>query len=399
MRVKRESDALVVGAGPVGMLAALSLAERGLAVQIIDKAYRGSMHSYALALHPESLRLLDAYGIVDELLKQGQRVDRLAFYEGNDRVGGVDFSKLDEPFQFVLVVPQSALEDALVGALKKRKIRVLWNYQATRIEQDDGGVTATVALMEKQSTGYPIAHTEWVVAKEYATRVAFVVGADGYHSFVRTALGIPFRDLDGAETFAVYEFPEGREFQHEARVVFSNDTVNVVWPLGSDRSRWSFQVDPRSQTPLETETLAKLIVERAPWFGTQTGRLLWAANVMFERKLAERFGSGRVWLAGDAAHITGPIGAQSMNVGLSEAHDLAERMSNVHKGGSLELLEQYGNERHVEWLNLLGQTGDLAQVDDRASWVKDHMTSLRSCVPASGAQLRTLLGQIGVTAA
>ena len=231
MHMKRESDALVIGAGPVGLFAALSLAERGLAVQVIDKEWRGSTHSYALALHPESLRLLDEYAVTDELLAQGHRVDHLAFYDGDDRVGALGFSTLDEPFPFVLVVPQSALERALENALKHRRVRILWNHQALHIEQDGRGVSTNVARMDKESTGYPIAHTEWVVAKEYDTRAAFVVGADGYHSFVRERLGLRFTDLGGAETFSVYEFGHSVGFEREARVVFHNGTVNVVWPL------------------------------------------------------------------------------------------------------------------------------------------------------------------------
>src|SRR5512134_589408 len=142
MVLQGETQVLVIGAGPVGQFVALSLAQRGLKVDVLDEQWRGSVHSYALALHPLSLSLLDECGAADELIRAGERIDRVAFYRGRDRVGEVDFSRLDGPFPFVLVVPQSSLEQALEQQLRQSKVRVWWNHQALSIEQDGARVVA-----------------------------------------------------------------------------------------------------------------------------------------------------------------------------------------------------------------------------------------------------------------
>jgi 2-polyprenyl-6-methoxyphenol hydroxylase-like FAD-dependent oxidoreductase len=381
----------------VGLFAALSLSERGLSVQIIDKEWRGSTHSYALALHPQTLRLLDEYGAANDLLQEGHRVERIALYGERERIATLDFSALGGAFPFVLVTPQSALERALEAKLKERKIKVFWNHQALGLEQDGKGVTARVGRMEKYSAGYPVAHTEWAIAKEFEVRSRFLVGADGCHSFARRSVEGEFEEHGAVETFVVFEFPAHMDSLHEARMVFHDGTTNVVWPLGDERGRWSFQVDRDSSKPPELVNLRELISARAPWFQPQIEKIHWSTTVLFEKRLVDRFGRRRIWLAGDAAHMTGPVGAQSMNIGLREAHDLAERFSAIHKGGgSLELLESYQNERKTEWEKLLGIEASLKTTSDAPDWIGKHPARILPCIPASGEDLQQLLKQIGL---
>jgi len=396
--VKRETDVLVIGAGPVGLFAALSLVERGLEVQIVDKDWRGATHSYALALHPQSLRMLDDYGAVDALLERGYKVERLAVYRGDERVGELDFTALGGPFPFLLVAPQSALEHSLEQRLKDRKVKVAWNHQALSVQQNGEGVAAKIGRMEKYSTGYPVAHTEWMVAREYTTKASFAIGADGYHSFVRKGLASDFEHVGSAECFSVYEFPSPIEFGSEARVVFHKDSTNVVWPLSEERGRWSFQVQEDAPAAPTLEALHELIRTRAPWFSSRVGELSWHTNALFERRLARDFGSEHIWLAGDAAHITGPVGGQSMNVGLLEAHDLAERFSAIHKGAArTETLAGYAEQRRAEWSQLLGLAGGPQATGAAPEWARELAPRLLPCIPASGEDLRKLLEQIGLT--
>jgi 2-polyprenyl-6-methoxyphenol hydroxylase-like FAD-dependent oxidoreductase len=398
MAVKRETDVLVIGAGPVGMFAALNLVERGLDVQIVDKDWRGSAHSYALALHPDSLRLLAGCGAAAALLEQAYKVEQIAVYRGDERVGALDFTSLGGSYPFLLIAPQSALEHALEQQLKERKVPVLWNHQALTVRQDGKGVAAKIGRMEKYSTGYPVARTEWMIAKEYETRAAFLVGADGYHSFVRKNLPVEYEHVGPAEAFSVYEFPSPIEFPHEGRVVFHDESTNVLWPLGRERLRWSFQVDEKQPAAPTPQALRELIRARAPWYRTQAGEITWHTTALFERRLVDRFGQERVWLAGDAAHTTGPVGGQSMNVGLREAHDLAERFSSILKsGGSFDLLAGYQSERRAEWSRLLG-LGEAMQATSAApGWARELAARILPCVPAAGEDLRTLLEQIGLT--
>ena len=390
--LKRETDVLVVGAGPVGLFTALSLVERGLEVVVIDKDWRGAAQSYALALHPQSLRLLDEYGVTRSLMEQGHRVERVVFYGGERRVGELDVAALGGAFPFVLVVPQSELERALQERLAQRRVKVLWNHQLLAFDATDGVVTAKIARMEKYSTGYPIAHTEWMVAKEHVLTAEHIVGADGYRSLVRERIGAAFEHVGSAECFSVYEFQAPIAAAGEAHVVLHPDSTNVLWPMGKGRGRFSFQVDEKQPGVDTVEALQTLLRARAPWFAAEVGAIDWHSNALFERCLAQRFVGERAWLAGDAAHLTGPVGSQSMNVGLREAHDLAVRISAIdERGGANELAAGYATERREEWSALLGLTGGLRPTATAPDWARELAPRLLPCIPASGDDLRHLL--------
>ncbi|MCA8962291.1 MAG: FAD-dependent monooxygenase, partial [Planctomycetes bacterium] len=114
-------------------------------------------------------------------------------------------------------------------------------------------------------------------------------------------------------------------------------------------------------------------------------------------RLAHRFGRHRAWLAGDAAHLTGPIGMQSMNVGLREGYELAWRIAEVlHHGGSPELLEEYGRDFQDEWRTLLGFDGGLRVRESTDPWVASRTQRILPCLPASGEHLARLAHQLNL---
>jgi 2-polyprenyl-6-methoxyphenol hydroxylase-like FAD-dependent oxidoreductase len=391
----RESEALVVGAGPVGLVTALSLVDHDIGVQVIDEEWRGASHSYALALHPGSLRLLHAMGVGESILERGRRIDRLVFYESDEPMGEIDLTEVGGRFPFALVVPQNVLESVLVELLEARGGKVLWNHRLSAMTPESSSVKSRVARMEKTSGGYPIAHTEWNVAGEYDVASSFVVGADGYHSYVRKALGSRFEHRGDAETFSVFEFPCDLDLENEARVVFHRGTTNVLWPLPEGRARFSFEV-PQSEPALPTlEALTGLLRSRAPWF-PPPAEIAWTATALFERRVVDRFGDGRVWLAGDAAHVTGPVGAQSMNIGLREALDLADAIATAVDDRDVQrAFAAYGAERSAEWHSLLAARMQCR--DDASPWARRRAAAILPCVPASGADLYMLLRQIGLS--
>ena len=118
-----------------------------------------------------------------------------------------------------------------------------------------------------------------------------------------------------------------------------------------------------------------------------------------DRRLAERFGEDRIWLAGDAAHLTGPAGIQSMNVGLQEAHDLANLMAdNLQDKATLADLERYERRDHERWRFLLGLEGGIAAGPDADDWVRLYGERLISCLPAAGSDLDALMRQLNAPA-
>lgn len=394
---QQKTEVLVVGAGPVGLFTALSLATRGISVTIVDKRWRTHGHSYALALHADSLHLLDNIAMAQELIMSGHMVNKLVFYDGMDRKSDVVLSQLETDFPYVLVLPQSSLEWALESRLQQRKIKVLWNHEVTNIQHDGDHLIADITRYDKQSLGYPIARTEWVVDKQFKTRASHIVGADGYNSRIRDHLGVNYRTFGDPLLFTVMEFYAALDFQHEARVVLDDNSMNVLWPMTDKRCRWTFQIDDLSQHAPTSEKLKDLVQERAPWFTTEPSSIIWSSSVQFESRLADRFAHQNIWLAGDAAHLTGPIGAQSMNVGLREAHEVAWRITKIlREGGSQDLVDSYNEERFQEWGRLLGLEGKLACAEDTDDWMKKHSLDILSSLPASGDNLTMLLAQIGM---
>ena len=138
-----------------------------------------------------------------------------------------------------------------------------------------------------------------------------------------------------------------------------------------------------------------MIAERATWFRGRIDQINWRIMVRFERRLAKLFGQNRVWLAGDAGHLTGPAGMHSMNVGLREALDLAAILAGVlRQGNSTDKLQDYNRQRIAEWRSLLGLGDGLMPLDQADSWVRRCSDRLLPCIPASGADLDALLRQI-----
>ena len=146
---------------------------------------------------------------------------------------------------------------------------------------------------------------------------------------------------------------------------------------------------------LGEEKLEELMAERAPWLEARVGDITWSVAVRFERRLARSFGRENVWLAGDSGHVTSPVGVQSMNVGLREADELADVICRIQRGTAApEIVEAYNLERQQEWRSLLGLEGNLAPAAGAEAWVGERAQRILACVPASGRDLRALLGQI-----
>jgi 2-polyprenyl-6-methoxyphenol hydroxylase-like FAD-dependent oxidoreductase len=396
MSTDRDHQVLVVGAGPVGLMTALGLAERGVNVRIIEKEWRPTLHSFALALHPETVRNLEEFGLAHELTAMGRKLGKVGFFNGGGQIGEIDFAALQSAHPYLLVVPQSTLETALEEKLRSRKIQVEWNHQALAFHQDSQGVQVEIAELEKVSLGYPIARSEWAIRRKNRVNVDYVVAADGYRSSTRQSLGIRYADYGHAQTFFVFEFPYSKEMPSEMRVVLGEGHSNVFWPIEQGRGRWSFEVDMSETETPDIDRFRRLLQERAPWFSPAPESIYWSTLIRFDRRLAETCGEGRVWLAGDAVHATGPIGIQSMNVGLREAGLIARNLASALQGGGESGLAGYESSCRTEWLELLGVAGGPSVTAEAPAWVQADPDRIIPCIPGSGEELGKLLSQIGM---
>ena len=395
-----DPEVLVVGAGPVGLVAALFLQKYGVRVEIVDTHLRTTQHSYALAIHPRTLRILDEAGLSEGLIGAGRKLTKVAYYEGLERRAEIDYSALASKHPYLLVIRQSLLERAAEEALRRKKLKVLWGHRLQALAVDGGSLRAEIAKLDQVASGYPIARSEWVVVRNETIRPAYVIGADGYDSAVRRMSGIEMTEHGAGQFFSVYEIEAAGELPAEARVILDPDLTSVYWPLEEGRCRWGFQIRDSAEHSTSMERLGQLIAARAPWCTARPTQIYWSTLGLFERRLTRSFGKGGVWLAGDAAHHAAPVGVHSMNSGLVEARELAERISRIQRAaGPPSLLQEFATETHQSWQGLLGTGREVRALPGADPWVRQTAARILECIPASGDDLEPLLEQIGLTTA
>jgi 2-polyprenyl-6-methoxyphenol hydroxylase-like FAD-dependent oxidoreductase len=392
-----DPEVLVVGAGPVGLVAALFLQQHGVRVQIIDTHKRTNQHSYALAIHPRTLETLADAGIADQLVRAGRKVTTVAFYDGRQCRASVDYAALASKYPYLLVLRQSVLERTVEDALGRHQLHVRWGHRLQALSTDAATIHAEVATLDQVATGYPVARTDWVVARTETLRPAYVIGADGYDSSVRRMSGIEMDSHGPGHVFSIYEIEATGELPSEVRVMLDPELTSVYWPLEDGRCRFGFEIASESDHSATMDRLEELIAERAPWCSARPAQLYWSTLALFEPRLARTFGSSGVWLAGDAAHQAAPVGVQSMNSGVFEARELATRLARIlHAGAEPTLLDDFGAAMRDAWRAFLGGARSMGALPVADGWLRQHAGKIVGAIPASGADVDALLAQLGL---
>src|SRR5215475_15557324 len=188
-------EVLVVGAGPVGLWTALVLAEKGVEVAVIDREARTTARSYACALHPATIQLLDQLGLAQSVIERGRRLNVVAFYEGAERRAEAHFSKLGGEFPFLLVLPQSALEGVLEQRLRAAGARVHWNHRFEEFAEQEDQLSVVIEELEGTGTGYIVPHWETMVKSCNTVRTQFLIGTDGHNSMVRPRARLSYQSV------------------------------------------------------------------------------------------------------------------------------------------------------------------------------------------------------------
>jgi 2-polyprenyl-6-methoxyphenol hydroxylase-like FAD-dependent oxidoreductase len=293
-----------------------------------------------------------------------------------------------------LTIPQGALEELLLHELRANAVEIRVPFSATAFERRHDVIR--VGIQRREPLGSPAHCDEWDTVESSSIDAAFVIGADGYHSSVREALGVDNLDVAPTELFAMFEGPDmngGSTFD----LALAAGLGTLAMPLPDQRARWGFQLAAAPEGPLTLERLRVLAHARMPWFPRAPEELQWSTVTHFERRLARSFGDERVWLAGDAAHITSPFGGQSMNGGLTEARDLVERMADcLLLGKPLDSLAALGAAREREWAKLLGFRVEFQGSAQAPAWLREHARHIIPALPASGLDLQHLMRALGV---
>lgn len=340
-----ELSVLIVGAGPTGLLLAGELARHGVTCRLIDEAGSRRSAPRAINLHARTLEVLDDLGLTGDLLALGRPVHGVNVSSapepltptGARRLVHLSLDVLDTPYPFILSLPQTDTERVLEGFAERCGVRVERSVRLTGLAQDAEGVTARLEHLER--------------GRVESVRCTWLVGCDGEQSTVRRALNLPFTGAHYAEVFALADVRLAWERpDDQAQVFVSPQGILMFMPLPGD-GRWRIVADlsplPGGQSkPEPTLDRFQTLVEQR---GAGDARLLegtWMSHFRIHRRIVPHYRVGRVFLAGDAAHVHSPIGAQGMNIGLQDADNLAWKLALVIHGASRpEVLGSYDAER------------------------------------------------------
>ncbi len=344
-----ETQVLIAGAGPIGMTAAIELARRGIACRIVDPLVEPPQYAKAVGVQPRTLEVFEGMGVLRRILDAALLMRGQIVYVNGERVSQLDMTLPDDvPFGFI-AIPQYATEAILRDELAMHGVQAQRGVRVTGFEQDADGVTATLAGD----------------AGERTVRAAYLVGADGAHSAVRKALGLTFEGAAFEEQYMLgdvevdWSVPRGYGVRSMHQTDGKTDDALVCIPLpGRGRYRMSMLV-PDELSNGDTPQLHHIqaVLDRLSPEPTTARNLRWSSVFRISHRIVDAYGKGRVFVAGDAAHIHPPTGAQGMNTGIQDAHNLAWKLALAVSGHAAPgLLESYDAERRPVGEEVVGRT-------------------------------------------
>ncbi|MDR3656859.1 MAG: FAD-dependent monooxygenase [Mycobacterium sp.] len=369
------TDVLVVGAGPVGLVASAELARRGVRVRVIDKLAQPTDQSRAIAVHARSLDMFDRMGLVDKMVSTGIKAIAMQLYAGHTRLFRVPLGEVDSAYPFTLTTAQTETERVLGDHLKSLGITVERGVELLALSQDDQA--AHLSLRGEDGK------TEQVSA-------SWVIGADGGHSTVRKMLGAKLAGSFVGQRFLLGDVDAEHSLDLDSmHTFFAPEGPVVVLPMALGRMRFLAEVHDAPDTPLNmhpTQDELQAIVDRRIG-GIRLLRSHWLTSFEIHHARVTAYRWGRVFLAGDAAHIHSPAGGQGMNTGMQDAFNLAWKLAAVVNGDSGDaLLDSYEAERLpvadsvIAFTDRLTRAGTLSGLPRR---IRDVAIRMVSHVPAA----------------
>ena len=365
----RTADVLVVGAGPVGLMMACELRRHGVECRILDALPEPANHCKAIGIQPRTLEIWENMGIVTEAINAGLWLRGMRVYVNGKQTMEVLLDLPDAPYGF-LALPQYETERILSNHLNRFGTAIERKTTLGSFRQNEEAVIADLS----------------VKGDAEQVRCRYLVGCDGAHSTVRHGLGLPFEGDRYAEQYMLgdvemqWDLPHGwsYRFLHVSDEKMDDFLVCIPIP-GMNRYRLSMLASSElvaARRPIDhglsadgpKPTLAHIqaVVDRLAPPGAKVGNLRWSSLFGLSHRIVPRYGVGRVYLAGDAAHIHPPTGAQGMNTGIQDACNLAWKLALVVKGAAHPgLLESYDAERRPVGEEVVGRTHRQAEAQRR----------------------------------
>lgn len=372
-----DCEVLVVGAGPTGLMAAALLHRSGVKVRIVDKRAGPAVESRAFAVQARTIELFQSLGLADALMERGIVNTSINFHAAGKPIGRLNFDRAnapDTPYPFILMVPQCETEEVLLEDLKAQGITVERGVDVQTVVQrmtqtaEGGDNRVCVRCAAPDGRAFDIS-------------CAYLIGADGAHSIVRKQLGLAFEGASYEQSFLLADCQIDWEYDHHNFRIFVNgDRIGLFLPLKGKQMSRVMATDLRPPTDGSTQmTLDELqaAMREATQRPVTLSNPAWITRYRTHHRGVDRYSVGRVFLAGDAAHIHSPAGGQGMNTGLQDAANLSWKIAaSLRSEADGSLLDSYHDERYQVGQDLLrftdrlfsafaAQTGWRAQLRDR----------------------------------
>jgi len=349
--VRGTADILVAGAGPAGLALALQAHDHGAAVRVVDRRPEAARPSRALILHPRTLEVLRPLGVTQALLARADITPTADLQLGSRliRITLADLALPDTAFPHLSLIRQTDVERVLAEALADRGVEIERGTELTGVHDGPGGVRATL-------------RSPATVAEAW---FGFVVGCDGPASTVRAQAGIgwPGRTYPVEVVLADAEL-YGDLAGDAARVVAGRHGLVFAFRLG-ERATWRLlatraagpgQSPPGQFGPPVPAAEMQALMDQAG-LAAQIAELAWSSRVRLQRRVADTFRRGRLYLAGDAAHAYSPATGQGMNAGIQDAVNLGWKLAfAAAQPGDERLLDSYDQERRPVARQVLAMT-------------------------------------------
>ncbi|MGQ0505585.1 MAG: FAD-dependent monooxygenase [Myxococcaceae bacterium] len=339
-------EVLVVGAGPTGLTAALELKSQGVDCRLIDTAQRRSEHTRAIVVHARTLELLQRHRLASTLLSLGTTALGVSVRTKRGeraRVKLEDLGVKDSPYPYVLFISQADTEKTLEAKLSQLGAQVEWGVTLEAVEQGAEGVVSTV----RHANG-----------RKEVIRSRFVVGADGAHSAVRKSLDLVLEGETYPQTFLLADAELSGETQPGMLTVFlGTEGLLIIFPY-KQPGRYRVMATRSSSNEAEpTLQEFQALLNAATTTPPKIESASWLAQFRLHHRGVKRYSKGRIFLAGDAAHLHSPAGGQGMNTGIQDAVNLSWKLAMVLRGEATEgILESYHAERFPIGQQLLAVT-------------------------------------------